>query len=330
MAKKQTNRTAIIDRIVAAWDRSRDEILGVGEQLIAAKAALEHGDFQAMIDAELPFSKQTANKLMTIAGDARIINAAPGRHLPVTWTVLYELTKIDNDEAFECAVLDGRIRSDMSRQDAERLRKEANAASAPEPEEFKGGTVKDLQDLVKAGEQFGVILADPPWPFDTWSDKGKDRSPENHYETMTVEAIAAMPVGDLAAKDCALVLWVTWPHLQSGLEVLEAWGFTYKTLAFAWVKQNKKGGGLFTGTGKWTRANTEIALLGTRGAPARLNGDVHQVIASPVMEHSRKPAEAHKRIERLVAGPYLELFARRTRPGWKTWGNQVPKPEIEK
>ena len=105
--------------------------------------------------------------------------------------------------------------------------------------------------------------------------------------------------------------------------MIEAWGFEYKTCAFNWFKQTKNGEGLTTGMGYWTRANSEVCLLATRGSPKRLNADVHQVIAAPRMEHSRKPDEVLQRIERLVGGPYIELFARRARPGWDAWGNQV-------
>jgi N6-adenosine-specific RNA methylase IME4 len=105
--------------------------------------------------------------------------------------------------------------------------------------------------------------------------------------------------------------------------VIEAWGFEYKTVGLNWIKQNRRGEGIFTGMSYWTRANSELCLLATRGSPQRLAMDVRQVIMAPVGEHSEKPEEAHKRIERLVTGPYLELFARAERPGWTTWGNVV-------
>jgi N6-adenosine-specific RNA methylase IME4 len=130
-------------------------------------------------------------------------------------------------------------------------------------------------------------------------------------------------VADLAADDCTLFMWAVMPQLQEALDVIKAWGFTYKTVAFNWVKQNRSGDGLFFGMGYWTRANSEVCLLATRGSPVRLNADVHQVIMSPVAEHSRKPDEAAARIERLVPGPYIELFARRPRAGWDVFGNEV-------
>ena len=186
-----------------------------------------------------------------------------------------------------------------------------------------GGSVKSLAALADSGKRFSVIYADPPWTFEVYSGKGKERSAERHYDTMSIDAIAALPVEALAADDCALLLWSVWPELPGALRIIERWGFTYKTAGFIYVKQNRSGEGIFTGMGYWTRANTEPCLLATRGSPTRLAMDVHQVIFAPVGEHSAKPEEARKRIERLLPGPYLELFARSKSEGWTTWGNEI-------
>jgi N6-adenosine-specific RNA methylase IME4 len=178
----------------------------------------------------------------------------------------------------------------------------------------------ELPDLER---KYSVIYADPPWSFRVWSGAGKERSTENHYPTMSQAEIEALPVGQMAANDCALLMWACMPQLPEALAVIKAWGFEYKTCAFVWVKQNKDAEGLSWGMGNWTRANAEIRLLATKGDPVRLNADVHQVIMSPRMEHSRKPEEAAERIMRLVPGPYIELFARRQRDGWDVWGNQA-------
>lgn len=170
-------------------------------------------------------------------------------------------------------------------------------------------------------KHFGVILADPPWRFETWSEKGKGRSPERHYPTMPYPEIVALPVCDLAADDCVLFLWSTWPMLREAIGVMGAWGFTYKTCGFLWVKARNSMPSI--GTGYWTRANSEPCLLATRGHPKRLHADVSQVIIEPRQEHSRKPDEIYRRIERLVGGPYLELFARRRQIGWFSWGNEL-------
>ena len=178
---------------------------------------------------------------------------------------------------------------------------------------------------------YGAILADPPWQWTPWSDKGLgNRATSNHYETRPLQAIIDLPVGQLAAPNCVLFMWITWPQLFDAQKVIDAWGFTYKTCAFSWMKAHAGQIELFrndidpfVGLGYWTRANSEVCLLATRGRPKRLNADVRQGIIEPRREHSRKPDCVAERIERLVAGPYIELFARTTRRGWDCWGNQT-------
>jgi N6-adenosine-specific RNA methylase IME4 len=200
----------------------------------------------------------------------------------------------------------------------------------------QGGTVAHLEALLAAGKTFGVICPDFPWEFEVYSGKGKQRSAERYYDTWPLERIKTFAplIGRLAAPDCALLLWAVWPEHPGAFEVITACGFDYKTVGFVWVKTTKSasaitpdGDGLHTGTGYHTRANTEVALLATRGAPRRLSNDVHQVIIAPVGEqHSAKPDEVYRRIERLYPGPYLELFARKPRDGWTTWGNEIAPP----
>lgn len=169
-----------------------------------------------------------------------------------------------------------------------------------------------------------MIYADPPWAYRVWSGKGASRSAEQHYPTMSIEDIKALPVSKLAAEDCALFLWVTFPMLCEAWGVMEAWGFTYKTVAFVWIKRNRQSDGVFWGMGYWTRCNAELCLLATRGHPRRQAKNIHQVIISPVEEHSRKPDEARRRIEALMGDvPRVELFARQYPSGWDVWGNEV-------
>lgn len=199
----------------------------------------------------------------------------------------------------------------------------AAAREAYDARKEQGGTSSSLEALAADGRKFAVIYADPPWSFHTYSGKGKQRSAERHYDTASLADIASLPVQSLAADDCALFMWAVMPELPGALEVIKAWGFEYTTAAFVWVKQNRSGEGVFTGMGYWTRANAEVCLLATRGSPMRLDMGVHQVILEPVAEHSKKPEEARKRIERLLAGPYLELFSRRQADGWTVWGNEI-------
>ena len=141
---------------------------------------------------------------------------------------------------------------------------------------------------------------------------------------MTIKDIKALPVSELAAGDCALFLWITMPMLCEAWEVMEAWGFSYKTAAFVWIKLNQKADSVYWGMGHWTRANAELCLLATRGTPRRQAKNIHQVILSRIEEHSKKPEEARRRIEALMGDvPRVELFARQTAPGWDVWGNEV-------
>jgi len=180
---------------------------------------------------------------------------------------------------------------------------------------------------------FGAILADPPWHYPRQDGRSL------RYGTLNERQLVRLEVDDLAAENCVLFIWVVWPRLDQALRLCSAWGFEYKTCAFDWTKANNTQIHFFDeevdpriGMGNWTRANTEPCLLATRGKPKRLNADVRQGIIEPRREHSRKPDCVHERIERLVAGPYLELFARQRRPGWTCWGNEVGKfdrPSLE-
>jgi N6-adenosine-specific RNA methylase IME4 len=179
---------------------------------------------------------------------------------------------------------------------------------------------------LSALRKYGVIYADPPWSFRNWSTKGTGRNAVSHYDCMDFSALAALPIADLAADDCALFLWATDPLLPRALELIEAWEFEYKMVGFYWVKLNraaKQNADFFTGLGYWTRANPEQCLLATRGKPSRRAKDVRRLVVEKRREHSRKPDCVRERIEKLVDGPYFELFARQTKPGWDCWGNQV-------
>lgn len=178
--------------------------------------------------------------------------------------------------------------------------------------------------MILPDKKYAVIYADPPWDFATYSEKGENRSAKRHYDVMSNDDILNLPIGDMAADNCVLLLWATMPQLPLAFRAIERWGFTYKTVAFTWVKMNRKAVDTpFMGLGFWTRSNAELCLLATKGKPKRVGSDVRQVVMSPVREHSRKPDEMYEMIERLVEGPYVELFARHTRHGWDAVGNEA-------
>lgn len=141
---------------------------------------------------------------------------------------------------------------------------------------------------------------------------------------MTLEEICKLPVGDLAAENCSLFLWTTGPKLLEAFEVIHSWGFEYRTVAFVWLKQTQTSKEWFTGLGWWTRSNSEFCLLAAKGNPIRFSNAVHQLIVSPIQEHSKKPDETRDRIIKLVGDlPRIELFARQKTKGWDIWGNEL-------
>lgn len=187
-----------------------------------------------------------------------------------------------------------------------------------------------------------VLVADPPWDFKTYSNKGQGKSAP--YPTLNYKAMLDLPVAGIMAPNSLLFMWATGPHLAQAMELGAAWGYTYVTIAFTWVKQSSKGHGWHWGMGYYTRANAELVLLFKRGSGLpRKRRDVHQlivdndalalfteteVIMNRVMAHSRKPEDVQDRIEQLFDGPYVELFARRQRSGWLCLGNEIDGLDI--
>ena len=237
---------------------------------------------------------------------------------------------LDTDE-FEAKVADATRRAYDGI--AQRFLREAEIERAQQRQRARiehGCMVQDLAALAESGKRFAIIYADPPWKFEVYSGKGKQRSAERRYDVQSVDVIKALPVPQLAADDCALFLWGVWPEHPGALSVIQAWGFEFKTVGFVWVKAARNaeivkldGDGLHWGMGYWTRANSECCLLATKGAPKRMAADVHQIVLAPVGVHSAKPEEVRRRIERLFVGPYLELYGRKPVLGWTVWGNEI-------
>jgi len=175
---------------------------------------------------------------------------------------------------------------------------------------------------------YDVILADPPWSFDNYSSNGWKKAPARHYATMGFDDLAQLPVAQLGRGDALLFMWCCWPTIDRAMGVMKAWGFEHTT-GGAWHKRTSSGKSVF-GTGYVLRSATEPYLIGTLGSPRTsrsVRGVIETVIDAERREHSRKPDEQYEYLGRLVPGAMrrCELFARSTRPGWDSWGNETEK-----
>jgi len=185
-------------------------------------------------------------------------------------------------------------------------------------------------------KKYNIIYADPPWSFETYSDKGKEKSADNHYECQDIEWIKNLPVKDITDDNCILFMWVTFPTLHQCFDVIKSWGFKYSTCGFVWVKSNKKYNknqlsfveeekfDVFWGLGYWTRSNAEICLIAKKGTIERQSRGVHQIVYEPIDKHSKKPDCVKEKIVQLCGDlPRIELFARQKTKDWDVWGNEV-------
>lgn len=175
-------------------------------------------------------------------------------------------------------------------------------------------------------KKYNIIYADPPWKYNSRANhKTRFRGgAEGHYPLMSMEEIKKLPINDLADKNCALLMWCTFPYLNDQIKLFKHWGFKYKTVGFNWVKINKNNDKPFFGVGYYTKSNAEVCLLGVKGKMKPISNSVSSVIISPRREHSRKPDEVRDKIIQLFGDlPRVELFARQVTPGWDIWGNEV-------
>ena len=184
-------------------------------------------------------------------------------------------------------------------------------------------------DIYNTDKKYNIIYADPPWSYtNKGSETGKRGMAAYHYNTMEETEISNLPIQKICKENSILFLWATFPNIQKALNVIKSWGFIYKTAAFVWIKKNKKSDSLFWGMGAYTRANAEVCLLGisskTKAKDLIKTHSIHQIIQSPIREHSRKPDEVRDKITELCGDlPRIELFARQQVEGWDCWGNEV-------
>ena len=172
-------------------------------------------------------------------------------------------------------------------------------------------------------KKYQIIYADPPWTYKDKASAGK-RGASYKYPVQDQKWICNLPVPDIADNNCILFLWTTMPQLPNVFEVINSWGFKYKTCGFTWVKKNKIKDSWFMGMGNWTRSNAELCLLSVKGKPKRVNASVLSVVDTPIEKHSKKPDIIKDSIVKLCGNlPRIELFARQKTKGWDVWGNEI-------
>ena len=183
-------------------------------------------------------------------------------------------------------------------------------------------------DIYNTDKKYNIIYADPPWQYTKkLVNRGKARAVEKEYKTMDFKELCEMKeiINNISNKDSLLFMWVTFPKIEFGLNLIKEWGYKYKTCAFNWIKKNKKSDSLFWGMGFYTRANAEICLVASKGKGVKVQSHkVHQIIKGRIEEHSKKPDEVRDKIVELCGDvPRIELFARQYADGWDCWGNEV-------
>jgi N6-adenosine-specific RNA methylase IME4 len=186
---------------------------------------------------------------------------------------------------------------------------------------------KTYKSILEINKKYNIIYADPPWSYHVWDGDKNNRTAKSNYHTLKKIEIQNLPIQNICNENCVLFLWVTPPCLIEGLELIEKWGFNYKTIGFTWVKKNKIKDTWFWGMGYYTRANAELCLIGIKGKSLnRESKGVHQIIDDKIMAHSQKPDSVRNRIVELFGNiPRIELFARIKKEGWDVWGNETDK-----
>lgn len=178
-------------------------------------------------------------------------------------------------------------------------------------------------------KKYKIILADPPWKFGSkaYQDNNRDMLvlEKTQYETLSVDELKKLNVKEISDEDCICFMWVTDSHLKEGIEVLESWGFKYKTIGFNWIKKYKSGS-FCVNFAPWTLKSWEICLIGIKGIMGKykITNNIQGLVIEERISHSKKPEEVRKRIESLFGNiPRIELFARQRKEGWDVWGNEV-------
>ncbi len=284
------------NRIRATMTKSVEAIIETGLELKRCKAELGHGNMEAAAQ-QAGMSARSAQRLMAISGKPQIRHNVS--YLPPSWGTLYDLSRLDAP-VLEAAIADGRVRPDMTRKDVKQL-----VASKP-----TASSKAIIWNPSPDAALYSAIVIDPPWKYGNTSTRG---AAEDHYGTMTMDELAEMTLP--AADNSHLYLWVTNNFMREGFNLLDAWGFEQKTI-LTWVKPQM-------GMGNYFRSFTEHVLFATKGKHPTLRNDCPNWFVAGRQRHSQKPDSFYDLVESSSPGPYMEMFARRRRFGWASWGNEV-------
>jgi len=290
LAPNTSDRAEWAARIRAAWQSSVESIIETGRLIAAAKEQLEHGEFEAMVESDLPFGPRTARMLKNVAEDERIRNH--GSVLPPSWRTLYELTKLEDDE-FAAKLADGTIHPEMQRKDVARINRillvQADA--------------KRIAELKPIEGKFRTLIVDPPWDYEWLSIAGRAAP---GYKTMSHEELLALNVEGWAEDNCHLYLWTTNNFMTRAAELMKQWGFQHKTV-LTWVKPR-------WGLGSYFRNSTEHILFGVRGEMRTRSDSIATHFEAPLGQHSEKPEKFYEIVRAASHEPFGEAFQRQIRP----------------
>ena len=290
-------------RNLSAYDRS---LLAVRLKNLFAEKAKKNQGARTDISQKSVKSVDTQKELAKIAG--------------VSHDTIHKVEVIERKapEEVKQKIKQGDLTINKAYQDVKRLEKREQIEQ--KIQEYQQTADTKSIDIYTTDRRYNIIYADPAWGY--WEGGQKNQS--LHYQTMTIDEICGLPVQRIADENCILFLWVTYPILRECFKVIEAWGFKYSTAGFIWVKRNKHVDSSFIGCGSWTRANSELCLIATKGNILRLDAGISQIIEAPIEEHSKKPRIARELITKLVGElPRIELFSRQNVPGWDRWGNAI-------
>lgn len=287
-----------LHRIGSAWQWWIGDALNYGEK--------KYGEMYSQVLDATEHAYQTLRNAKYIASRFELSR----RRDNVDWSVYAEVASLPPKQAD--VLLEKAEQEELTKREVRMLAKQAKREIAAGPLETCSET--DLYSLVRAGKKFGTIYADPPWQY---GNQGTRAATDNHYGTMTQDELIELPVSQLAADKSHLHLWTTNAFLVPALQLIEKWGFEFKS-TFVWVKPQ-------LGIGNYWRCSHEIMLLGVRGGLTFEPSNVKSWLEHPRGEHSAKPHAVRELIERFSPSPRLELFARQLSHGWVSWGNEIER-----